>query len=917
MDETRSALIVASDKYTDPGLRRLRAPASDARALAAVLRDPGIGGFEVRTLLNEPAHLINLAVEEFFADRRPGDLLLVHFSGHGVKDEDGELYFAASNTVLGRLGATAVAAEFVSRRMSRSRSRRVVLLLDCCYAGAFERGLTARAGTDMGIEQHFGGRGRAVITASSAMEYAFEVDELTSTVEGPPSIFTSALVQGLETGDADQDQDGLVGLDELYDYVYDKVRAITPNQTPGKWTFGMEGELYIAHRSRPVTGPAVLPAELQQAIDSPLARIRTGAVQELAEILRGRHAGKALAARLALEGLTGDDSRAVAAAAATALGGQVAPELALPVTSIDFGPLPEHRRSPERRIQLRNAGGGALNARATTSAAWLKVSQAGDELVVAADTSKAGQYEGTVTIDTDGGTGTIRARAEIVPAPPPLPAIATTQPEPAPDAALGVWPRQLQDLVLADAPSGAALAVPPVTDTTAALTNPAAAQAAAGVNADPVTTAGRTEPSHLSGAPPGPSAAAQTMHGSTGKQIPPRGRNGRSRLGHFGAVKTVIAAAVVVVAAGSVLAVWLAQPTSPRVTLPAVSGIAPARGTNAGGTTVAITGTGLADAAAVTFGGTAAAITADSGTQITVTSPPGTGTVDITVTTPAGTSTATTLDRFTYTSTARPSVTRVFPARGTTGGGTSVTIFGTGLAGATAVRFGGTTATITADSGTRLTVNSPRGNGRVDITVTTPAGTSTATTADRFTYTVPTGTGNTGTGNTVTVQPPTVTGVSTKSGPTAGGTSVTITGTNLANAKNVSFGGAAGSITADSSTQITVTSPAGSGTVNITVTTPGGTVTAGQFTYLIPAPTITTLSPDSGIGCGGTTVDITGSNLSNASSVSFGGTAGTITSDSSTEIVVTAPAGSGTVTITVTTPGGTATGSFTYSACIQ
>ena len=107
----------------------------------------------------------------------------------------------------------------------------------------------ARAGVEMGIEQQFGGRGRAVITASSAMEYAFEAGELADTREVPPSVFTSALVQGLETGEADRDQDGLVGLDELYDYVYDKVRAVTPNQTPGKWTFGMEGELYIARRA--------------------------------------------------------------------------------------------------------------------------------------------------------------------------------------------------------------------------------------------------------------------------------------------------------------------------------------------------------------------------------------------------------------------------------------------------------------------------------------------------------------------------------------------------------------------------------------------------------------------------------------------------------------------------------------------
>src|SRR5215217_4626793 len=330
VDGGRSALIVASDSYTDPGLRRLRAPASDAQALAAVLNNPDIGGFDVRVLRNEPAHEVNLAVEEFFADRRPDDLLLVHFSCHGVKDEGGELYFAAANTRLRRLGATAVAADFVNRRMSRSRSRRVVLLLDCCYAGAFERGMTARAGTGVAIEEQFGGRGRAVITASSAMEYAFEGDELADTQALAPSVFTSALVEGLETGEADRDQDGMVGLDELYDYVYDKVQAVTPNQTPGKWTFGVQGDLYIARRSRPVTTPAPLPPELQEAVDSPFAAVRVGAVQELARLLESRHAGLALAARLTLERLTNDDSRAVSATAAAALAAAAAGDPAAP-----------------------------------------------------------------------------------------------------------------------------------------------------------------------------------------------------------------------------------------------------------------------------------------------------------------------------------------------------------------------------------------------------------------------------------------------------------------------------------------------------------------------------------------------------------------------------------------------------------
>ena len=325
MTGVRSALIVACDGYADAGLGQLRAPASDARALAGVLQDPAIGGFDVRTLLNAPAYEVALAIEEFFADRVADDLLLLHLSCHGVKDEDGELYFAMANTALRRLAATGVAAEFVNRRMSRSRSRRVVLLLDCCYAGAFERGMTARAGAGVGIESQFGGRGRAVITASSAMEYAFEGDELADTNELAPSVFTSALVEGLETGDADRDQDGVVSLDELYDYIYDKVRATTPNQTPGKWAFGVQGELVIARRAQPVTQPAPLPPEVQDAIDSPLAVVRGAAVKELARLLHGKHAGRVLAARQALEELTRDDSRTVAAAAAAALSDLTAP----------------------------------------------------------------------------------------------------------------------------------------------------------------------------------------------------------------------------------------------------------------------------------------------------------------------------------------------------------------------------------------------------------------------------------------------------------------------------------------------------------------------------------------------------------------------------------------------------------------
>jgi uncharacterized caspase-like protein len=348
MAGVRSALIIASYEYADPGLRRLQAPVQDAEALAEVLGAPEIGGFEVHTVLNQPAHTVCLTVEDFFADRRPDDLLVLHFSGHGVKDEGGDLYFAAANTRLGRLGSTAVAADFVNAQMNRSRSRRVVLLLDCCYAGAFERGMVARGGSGIGIGERLGGRGRAVITSSTAMEYSFEAGELAQDSSIEPSIFTSALVEGLRTGEADRDLDGMISLDELYDYVYDRVREETPHQTPSKWELGFQGELYVARRSTPVTTPAPLPPELEVAVESPLAGVRVGAVNELERLLHARHAGLALAARLALEGLSGDDSRLVASAASAALAAEPQP---VPVPAPEPEPLPRPEPVPQPEPQ--------------------------------------------------------------------------------------------------------------------------------------------------------------------------------------------------------------------------------------------------------------------------------------------------------------------------------------------------------------------------------------------------------------------------------------------------------------------------------------------------------------------------------------------------------------------------------------
>jgi hypothetical protein len=182
------------------------------------------------------------------------------------------------------------------------------------------------------------------------------------------------------------------------------------------------------------------------------------------------------------------------------------------------------------------------------------------------------------------------------------------------------------------------------------------------------------------------------------------------------------------------------------------------------------------------------------------------------------------------------------------------------------------------------------GGATVDVTVVGPSGTSAVTPADQFTYVAP--------------PAPTVTGLSPSSGSTAGGTSVTITGTNFTNASAVTFGTTSASFTVVSSTTIQATTPAHTaGTVDVTIATPGGTA-ATQFTYVAPA--VTGLSPNSGSIAGGYTVTITGTGFTNASAVNFDGNTASFFVTSDTTIQATAPAhAAGVVDVTVSNAGDT------------
>lgn len=411
----RYALLVATSDYHDEGLRALRAPADDAGRLAEVLADAQIGGFTVDVLTDPLVQDLRVRIDDFFADRAPDDLLLLHFACHGVKDEAGRLFLTAHDTTRTRLTSTAVPADEVGRLMLRSRAQRAVLMLDCCFAGAIERGMVNRAGSDAdvmgslpGLDERGSARGRAVFTASNAIEYAFEGSRiLTDSEPGGPSLFTDAVVRALASGEADRNDDGFIGLSELADYVRDRMRESSSNQTPQLWMFGAQGDLTIARARLRRPAPTPLPASLAAAVVAASPEKRLWGVNDLADLLTGDDVGLAMSAHTALTELSRDDSRRVASAAALVL---TMATLEAGRTSVHFGTGPT---GSERTVVIPISGPPVARHTVTVqSPAWLEVSRDPDQITLTIGADHQDSLDGVVRIQSLVGQVDVDVTAE-------------------------------------------------------------------------------------------------------------------------------------------------------------------------------------------------------------------------------------------------------------------------------------------------------------------------------------------------------------------------------------------------------------------------------------------------------------------------------------------------------------------------
>lgn len=316
--ERKYALIIGNGEYLDPSLTRLKAPDVDVVSLAAALRDPKIGGFDdVKEMVNQPYTVVSKEISKFFNDKKREDMLLMYFSGHGVQDSNGRLYLTVKDSEKDYLDITSIPASFISSKLTECRSKRKILILDCCHSGAWQVG--AKGDTAAVTADTFQGYGHVVMTASDKTEYALEGDQVVDDVS--LSLFTNYLLEGLKTGQADRLNDGWVDVDELFDYARDRVISQTGKQKPKIWKFDTEGELKIAKNPNPKE--VDLPFSLKAAITSDFHKLRLESIDQLVILLNGSVPKLADKAAEALQQMAAnDDSFMVRQRAADALKGK-------------------------------------------------------------------------------------------------------------------------------------------------------------------------------------------------------------------------------------------------------------------------------------------------------------------------------------------------------------------------------------------------------------------------------------------------------------------------------------------------------------------------------------------------------------------------------------------------------------------
>ncbi|MEV7706954.1 caspase family protein [Mesorhizobium sp. B2-3-3] len=227
------ALLVGAGRY-GIDFADLSAPPNDVTALKRVLRSDRLGGFDHLDSLGDASEGVvtrDLFIEtlEAAADNaQRDDMFVLYFSGHGFR-QNGELVLATSDTIKGSPG-TGVRATTVKQFLDNLVCAVKIVILDCCHAGAFLTRLTGKSNSPaQTLEPAEFGRGTWILAASEEGQRAWEADP--ESFHAGLSAFTAILIQGIETGRADIDEDGAISIEDLYHYT-DRELPYNASQRP-------------------------------------------------------------------------------------------------------------------------------------------------------------------------------------------------------------------------------------------------------------------------------------------------------------------------------------------------------------------------------------------------------------------------------------------------------------------------------------------------------------------------------------------------------------------------------------------------------------------------------------------------------------------------------------------------------------
>ncbi len=244
----RIAILIGSSRFPDePGLQTLRCPENDVEGLNEILGSSEHGAFDQTIVLKNKSHneILN-NINRVFKQATQNDQVLIYFSGHGKTDDPGRLYLTTADTQIDILESTSIPVENIRIYIENSKCRKTALILDCCYSGAVGKSFV-RGDVEEQLKLMSRGSGLYILTASTAFQTAQERED------DQNGLLTKHLLDGIREGKADADDDGLISIEDLYQYVRRQV-AVEGAQEPMRWAINVRGEELIIARTNKSPG---------------------------------------------------------------------------------------------------------------------------------------------------------------------------------------------------------------------------------------------------------------------------------------------------------------------------------------------------------------------------------------------------------------------------------------------------------------------------------------------------------------------------------------------------------------------------------------------------------------------------------------------------------------------------------------